>query len=145
MYLSDDKVRFGLVDEMLLKGRILLCVEKPRLVEVVVFFVNVAFWPFLATSNGLTNFWVVKLEINWLLLWEISEVLDDEDDVLCKNLFSVDNFGRRPKEGAKHGRLASVPDDKSVDVVDSLVLEFGNIFVLVQNPKIQIVILQLAE
>ena len=145
MYLSDDKVRFGLVDEMLLKGRILLCVEKPRLVEVVVFFVNVAFWPFLATSNGLTNFWVVKLEINWLLLWEISEVLDDEDDVLCKNLFSVDNFGRRPKEGAKHGRLASVPDDKSVDVVDSLVLEFGNIFVLVQNLKIQIVILQVAE
>ena len=69
-------------------------------------------------------------------------MLDDEDDVLCKNLFSVDNFGRSPKEGAKHGRLASVPDDRSVDVVDSLVLEFGNIFVLFQNLKIQIIILQ---
>ena len=59
MYLSDDKVRFGLVEEMLLKDRVLLLVEKLsccRLVEVVVFFVNVAFWPFLATSNGLTNF-----------------------------------------------------------------------------------------
>ena len=56
-------------------------------------------------------------------------MLDDEDDVLCKNLFSVDNFGRSPKESAKHGRLASVPDDKMFDVVDSLVLEFGNIFV----------------
>ena len=61
MYLSDDKVRFGLVDEMLLKGRILLCVEKLnccRLVEVVVLFVNIASGPgpFLATSNGLTNF-----------------------------------------------------------------------------------------
>ena len=59
MYLSDDKVRFGLVDEMLLKDRILLWVEKLsccRLVEVVVFFVDVASGPFLATSNGLTNF-----------------------------------------------------------------------------------------
>ena len=65
-------------------------------------------------------------------------MLDDEDDVLCKNLFSVDNFGRSPKEGAKHGRLASVPDDKRVDVVDSLGLEFGNIIVLFQNLKIQI-------
>ena len=50
-------------------------------------------------------------------------MLDDEDDVLCKNLFSVDNFGRSPKEGAaRHGLLASVPDKR--DDSPPLVLEF---------------------